>query len=164
MSGKKKCRRVRFIPTVNPLVFKLEASAEANGKVTAWRVELARIINMIKAGEFSHDDATRVHEFLSTCFVVARMSRRDDVYQYVGEAAECFLSMLQRRRERDTWAATGDEIKTLATHMDTMAEALGALPESTIKLAMARAELELQEVRQQMRREAKKLKPAADAA
>lgn len=78
---RKQCKRVRHIPTVNPLVFKLEASAEANGKVTAWRVELARIINMIKSGEFSHDDATRVHEFLSTCFVVARMSRRDDVYQ-----------------------------------------------------------------------------------
>lgn len=152
MSGKKKCRRVRYIPTVNPLVFKLESSAEANGKVTAWRVELARIINMIKAGEFSHDDATRVHEFLSTCFVVARMSRRDDVYQYVGEAAECFMAMLKRRRERDTWAATGDEIKTLATHMDSMAEALGELPESTIKLAMARAELELQEVRRGMKK------------
>lgn len=153
MSGRKQCKRVRRIPSVNPMVFKLEASAEANGKVTAWRVELARIINMIKAGEFSHDDATRVHEFLSTCFVVAKMSRRDDVYQYVGEAAECFLSMLQRRRDRNTWAATGDEIKTLATHMDTMAEALGTLPESTIKLAMARAELELRAVRHQMRRE-----------
>lgn len=147
---RKQCKRVRHIPTVNPLVFKLESSAEANGKVTAWRVELARIINMIKAGEFSHDDATRVHEFLSTCFVVARMSRRDDVYHYVGEAAECFMSMLQRWRERNTWAATGDEIKTMATHMDSMAEALGALPESTIKLAMARAELELQQVRTQM--------------
>lgn len=147
---RKQCKRVRHIPTVNPLVFKLESSAEANGKVTAWRVELARIINMIKAGEFSHDDATRVHEFLSTCFVVARMSRRDDVYQYVGETAECFMAMLKRRRERDTWAATGDEIKTLATHMDSLAEALGALPESTIKLAMARAELELQQVRIQM--------------
>lgn len=147
---RKQCKRVRHIPTVNPLVFKLESSAEANGKVTAWRVELARIINMIKSGEFSHDDATRVHEFLSTCFVVARMSRRDDVYQYVGEAAEAFMAMLKRRRERGTWAATGDEIKTLVTHMDSMAEALGALPESTIKLAMARAEMELQEVRRGM--------------
>lgn len=156
MSGKKQCKRKRLIPTVNPLVFKLESSAEANGKVTAWRVELARIINMIKAGEFSHDDATRVHEFLSTCFVVARMSRRDDVYQYVGEAAECFITMLKRRRELEVWAATGDEIKTLATHMDSMAEALGALPESTIKLAMARAELELQQVKKQMIASARK--------
>lgn len=158
---RKQCKRVRHIPTVNPLVFKLEASAEANGKVTAWRVELARIINMIKEGEFSHDDATRVHEFLSTCFVVARMSRRDDVYHYVGEAAEAFMAILKRRRERDIWAATGDEIKTLATHMDSMAEALGALPESTIKLAMARAELELQQVRVQMVADEKKKQIAA---
>lgn len=164
MSGKKQCKRKRLIPTVNPLVFKLEASAEQNGKVLQWRVELARIVNLIKSGEFNHGEANRVHEFLSTCFVIAKMSRRKDVYDYVGEAAECFIAMLQRRRELEKWVATGDEIKTLAIHMDNLAEAIGALPESTIKMAMARAEIELQQVRQQMRRDAKKTKPAADAA
>lgn len=162
--SRKQCKRIRHIPTVNPLVFKLEASAEQNGKVTQWRIELARIVNLIKSGDFNHTEANRVHDFLSTCFVVARMSRRKDVYDYVGEAAECFIAMLQRRRELEKWVATGDEIKTLAIHMDNLAEAIGALPESTIKMAMARAEIELQQVRQQMKREAKKLKPSANVA
>jgi hypothetical protein len=148
--SRKHCKRVHHTPTVNPLVFKLEASAEQNGKVTQWRVELARIVNLIKAGEFSHAEANRVHDFLSTCFVIARMSRRNDVYDYVGEAAECFLAMLRRRRELDKWVATGDEVKILGTHMDALAEAIGALPETTIKIAMARAEVELQQVRRMM--------------
>ena len=162
--SRKQCKRKRLIPTVNPLVFKLEASAEQNGKVTAWRVELAGIINLIKSGEFNHTEANRVHDFLSTCFVVAMMCRRQDIYDYVGEAAECFIAMLQRRRELEKWVATGDEIRVLASHMDNMAEAIGSLPESTIKIAMARAEVELQQVRRQMLSEAKKLKQAADAA
>lgn len=150
--SRKQCKRTRRIPTVNPLVFKLEASAEQKGHALQWRVELARIVNVIKAGAFSHYEANRVHDFLSTCFVIARMAKRDDVYAYVGEAAECFLAMLKRRREMDKWVATGDEIRILASHFDTLAEAIGALPETTIRIAMARAELELQQVRRQMQR------------
>lgn len=153
---RKQCNRRVRIATVNPLVFKLEQSAADKGRVLQWRVELAAIVNSLKAGQFSHEDADALHDFISTCFVIANMARRTDVYAYVEEAAECFLAMLKRRGSTGKWGATGDEIRVLAGHVDTMAEAIGALPETTIKIAMARAKLEQAVVRAQMKREKQK--------
>lgn len=153
---RKQCKRKHLIPTVNPMVYKLEPSAAQTGKVTAWRTELARIINTLKDGTFGHTEAKELHEYITTCFVVARMAKRDDVYDYVGKAANPFLSMLARRQKIDRWSATGDEIKALLVVMDDLAVALGELPESTIRAAMARADAETVAVARQMAREARR--------
>lgn len=146
---RKQTKRRQIIPAINPLVFKLEPSAESLGLVTQWRVELAGIVNKLKDGTFGHHDADRIHEYLSTCFVICRMAKNDDAYDYVGKAAEAFTAILDRKRERDVWIATGDEIKQLHVVMDDMAEALGALPPSTIKAGMQRAYMEIAMLRKQ---------------
>lgn len=150
---KKQCKRKRFIPTVNPIVFKLETSAGENGKPLEWRIVLAAIVNRLKDGSFGHDDATALHEFISTCYVIARMARRDDIIAHLDKAGAAMISLLQRRRERDKWIATGDEISAMAVVLDDMAEALGSLPESTIRIAMERADLERRQAARQYLRE-----------
>ncbi|QND84557.1 Uncharacterized protein ChrSV_2331 [Chromobacterium vaccinii] len=151
---RKQCKRKRLTPTVNPVVFKLEASAADGGKPLEWRVVLAGIVNRLKDGSFDHDDATALHEFISTCYVIARMARREDIIAHLNKAGGAMIALLQRRRERDKWIATGDEINAMAVVLDDMAEALGSLPESTIRVAMARADLEKRHAAQQYLRAA----------
>lgn len=98
-------RRVRFPPSVNPLVFKLEPSAASLGLVTEWRTKLARSIIVLKDGRFTNVEAEALHEFFGTCFVIARMSRRDDVAEFIGEASEAFIAILERKKRTDKWGA-----------------------------------------------------------
>lgn len=145
-------RRVRFTPAINPLVFKLEQSAAERGLVTEWRTKLARIVIVLKDGRFTDAEAEALHEFLGTCFVVARMSRRDDVTEFVGVASDAFVGILARRKRTGKWGATGDEVRVLAGHLDALAEAIGALPETTIRIALARSHQESEAVRRQLLR------------
>lgn len=152
MSRKRTHRTVR-LPSINPLVFKLEPSAAEKGHVLKWRTELAAIVNRLKAGEFNNEDAEAMHDYISTCFVIANMARMPDLYHYVERLAEVFLAMLERKKRTDKWGATGDEVATLAVRLDAMAEAIGDLPETTIRIAMARAKMEQEVVRRQMQRQ-----------
>lgn len=131
---RKQSKRIVRPRRVNPAIYRLENAAGVQ-KANEWRVTLYGICQRIKDGTFDNACSSKISDFLGVCYQVCEMTGNRGFFDTCCEAKDAYISLMNRYRETGKYGMTGDELKAFAPAVDMLAEAMGELPETTIKLA-----------------------------